>query len=209
MCASPRNTPLSATRRWPGTFPWPLSPIIGKTGNSNTRSNVNPQFVDDVKKVAEPTDTLLVTCRSGGRSAIADQYAREAGFTNAYNIVDGVEGDKVTDPESVFLRETDEERLEELGPLGLRLRSRENHHRGNHGLEGEPPQNGMTDGNETRMRHLGYHQPTDWNGTESSTFGLPHFCSHFACEVSSGTSRSDVATTRNDSIKHNKSIGTP
>jgi len=62
----------------------------------------NPHFVADVKKAAQPTDTLLVTCRSGGRSAIAVNMLAAAGFKNAYNIVDGVEGDKVTDPESVF-----------------------------------------------------------------------------------------------------------
>ena len=62
----------------------------------------NPHFVTDVKKVAKPTDTLLVTCRSGGRSAIACNMLAAAGFTNAYNITDGMEGDKVTDKESVF-----------------------------------------------------------------------------------------------------------
>lgn len=62
----------------------------------------NPHFIADVKKLAQPTDTLLVTCRSGGRSAIAIKMLAAAGFTKAYNIVDGVEGDKVTDPESVF-----------------------------------------------------------------------------------------------------------
>jgi len=62
----------------------------------------NPHFVADVKKLAQPTDILLVTCRSGGRSAIACNLLAKAGFKKAYNIVDGVEGDKVTDPESVF-----------------------------------------------------------------------------------------------------------
>jgi rhodanese-related sulfurtransferase len=62
----------------------------------------NARFVSDVKKIAQPTDTLLVTCRSGGRSAIAVNLLAAAGFKNVYQIVDGVEGDKVTDRESVF-----------------------------------------------------------------------------------------------------------
>ena len=73
-----------------------------KGGKFEYAVKVNPHFVADVKKVAQPTDTLLVTCRSGGRSAIAVNMLAAAGFKNAYNIVDGVEGDKVTDRESVF-----------------------------------------------------------------------------------------------------------
>ena len=42
-------------------------------------------------------------CRSGGRSALAVNQLAKAGFVNAYNIIDGMEGDKVDDPESVFI----------------------------------------------------------------------------------------------------------
>ena len=59
-------------------------------------------FVSRVSQVARPDDTLLVTCRSGGRSAIAVNMLAQAGFKNAYNITDGVEGDTVDDPGSVF-----------------------------------------------------------------------------------------------------------
>ena len=61
-----------------------------------------PDFVARVSEVAKPTDTILVTCRSGGRSAIAVNMLAKAGFTNVYNIVDGMEGDTVDDPTSVF-----------------------------------------------------------------------------------------------------------
>jgi len=61
-----------------------------------------PDFVSRVSEVAKPDDTLLVTCRSGGRSAIAVNMLAQAGFKNAYNITDGVEGDVVDDPGSVF-----------------------------------------------------------------------------------------------------------
>jgi rhodanese-related sulfurtransferase len=63
---------------------------------------MNPDFVAGVKKIAGPTDTLLLMCRSGGRSAMAVNQLAAAGFKNAYNITDGMEGDKVEDPESVF-----------------------------------------------------------------------------------------------------------
>lgn len=62
----------------------------------------NADFTDEVKGLAKADDLLLVTCRSGDRGAMAVNQLAKAGFTNAYNIVDGVEGDKVDDPESVF-----------------------------------------------------------------------------------------------------------
>lgn len=61
-----------------------------------------PDFVARVQKVAEPDDILLVMCRSGGRSAMAVNLLAKAGFKNVYNITDGMEGDKVKDPSSVF-----------------------------------------------------------------------------------------------------------
>ena len=62
----------------------------------------NPDFISQVKEIAEPTDTVLVMCRSGGRSAHAVNLLAEAGYTNVYNITDGMEGDAVKDPLSVF-----------------------------------------------------------------------------------------------------------
>lgn len=59
-------------------------------------------FVTRVKTVAGEDDTLLVTCRSGGRSAMAVNMLAKAGFKNVYNITDGFEGDKVKDPNSIF-----------------------------------------------------------------------------------------------------------
>ena len=62
----------------------------------------NTDFISQVEKIAKPTDTILVTCRSGGRSAMAANKLAEAGFTNIYNITDGFEGDMVKDQGSVF-----------------------------------------------------------------------------------------------------------
>jgi rhodanese-related sulfurtransferase len=62
----------------------------------------NPRFVDQVKEFANPSDTILVTCRSGGRSAMAVNLLAKAGFTDVYNITDGMEGDAVKEAGSVF-----------------------------------------------------------------------------------------------------------
>jgi len=61
-----------------------------------------PDFVERVSAVAKPGDTIMVTCRSGGRSAIAVNMLAKAGYENVYNITDGFEGDTVDDPMSVF-----------------------------------------------------------------------------------------------------------
>jgi rhodanese-related sulfurtransferase len=63
---------------------------------------INPEFIDLVKAWAEPDERMLVSCRSGGRSAMAINQLAAAGFTNVYNVLDGMEGSKVDDPESVF-----------------------------------------------------------------------------------------------------------
>ncbi len=61
----------------------------------------NPDFISRVKGLYAPTATLLVTCRSGGRGAKAVNALAKVGFVNVYNIIDGIEGDKVDDPGSV------------------------------------------------------------------------------------------------------------
>ena len=62
----------------------------------------NPDFMNQVKELFQPDDIILVTCRSGGRSAMAVNYLADSGFNNVYNITDGFEGDMLKDPESVF-----------------------------------------------------------------------------------------------------------
>jgi rhodanese-related sulfurtransferase len=61
-----------------------------------------PDFVTRVQKVAKPDDTLMVMCRSGGRGAMAVNILAKAGYKNVYNVIDGMEGDSVDDPDSVF-----------------------------------------------------------------------------------------------------------
>lgn len=62
----------------------------------------NSDFIASVKSRYSPNDTLLVMCRSGNRSAVAANFLAKAGFANVYNIIDGMEGDKVDDPGSAY-----------------------------------------------------------------------------------------------------------
>ena len=62
--------------------------------------DVNPEFVAQVRERFDPGDTLLLLCRSGGRSAMAVNMLVQAGYTDAWNITDGTEGDLVEDSES-------------------------------------------------------------------------------------------------------------
>jgi rhodanese-related sulfurtransferase len=60
----------------------------------------NTQLVNRIKQIVRPTDTILVTCRSGNRSTPAVNLLAEAGFKKVYNVVDGFEGDKEKDETS-------------------------------------------------------------------------------------------------------------
>ena len=63
----------------------------------------HPDFVSRVQSVVRPGDTILAMCRSGGRSAMAVNLLAQAGLKKAYNVIDGMEGDAVQDPHSVFV----------------------------------------------------------------------------------------------------------
>lgn len=60
----------------------------------------NPDFLKRVRETMHPEETIFVTCRSGTRSKRAVDLLAEAGYERVYNIVDGMEGDAVTDPNS-------------------------------------------------------------------------------------------------------------
>jgi rhodanese-related sulfurtransferase len=84
------NVPLKfIEHRWDEAKSKPVMPL-------------NPEFVARVKEIAKPSDTILVTCRSGNRSTPAVNLLAEAGLKNVFNVIDGVEGDKVKDPDNVF-----------------------------------------------------------------------------------------------------------
>jgi len=49
-------------------------------------------FLDKLREEFEPGDSLLFLCRTGVRSHHAAELATRAGFTGAYNILEGFEG---------------------------------------------------------------------------------------------------------------------
>jgi rhodanese-related sulfurtransferase len=55
----------------------------------------NPEFEREVERAGiQPSDTVLLLCRSGQRSADAARALTERGFERAYNVAEGFEGDK-------------------------------------------------------------------------------------------------------------------
>ena len=63
---------------------------------------LNADFVPTATTLFGPSDTILVMCATGGRGAMAVNLLAQAGFTNAYNIINGFEGDRVDDPGSYY-----------------------------------------------------------------------------------------------------------
>lgn len=71
--------------------------------------SINPDFVKLVEarlagKSLTKSDTVVVMCRSGDRSAEATNALVEAGFTQVYSVVDGFEGDAAKDGPTVGQR---------------------------------------------------------------------------------------------------------
>ena len=75
------------------TYRW--EPELGRVA-----IEANPRFMPEVQSWADPADTILVMCRSGGRAALAVNALAGAGYTNVYNILEGMEGERVNDPGS-------------------------------------------------------------------------------------------------------------
>lgn len=70
--------------------------------NKGPLMKANPNFIAEVVQKFKKSDTLLVICRSGNRSAAAVNAMASAGFKSAYSVIDGFEGDRVRDPSSYF-----------------------------------------------------------------------------------------------------------
>ncbi len=80
----------------------PLKRVTYKqTGKGRTFTlEPNAAFLSQVKQVVQPKDTVLLICRSGGRSAVATNLLAKAGFKQVFSVINGFEGDKVNDPKS-------------------------------------------------------------------------------------------------------------
>lgn len=55
----------------------------------------NADFVQELSKVAKPSDTVLLLCRSARRSVSAANVLAAAGWPSVYNVLEGFEGDGV------------------------------------------------------------------------------------------------------------------
>ena len=53
----------------------------------------NPHFLQELNRQCSTADIVLFLCRSGVRSHWAAEAAAQAGYTQAFNILEGFEGD--------------------------------------------------------------------------------------------------------------------
>ena len=84
----------NAERHWVGQVALPPGQHMAVEWTSWPSGVVNPQFIEQLGQVAAKDDVLLFLCRSGVRSRHAAKLATDYGFTNAYDILEGFEGDK-------------------------------------------------------------------------------------------------------------------
>lgn len=54
----------------------------------------NPEFVNELESKVDKAAPVLFICRSGGRSHNAAMLALQAGYGEAYNVLEGFEGDR-------------------------------------------------------------------------------------------------------------------
>ncbi|MBN9205190.1 rhodanese-like domain-containing protein [Methylibium petroleiphilum] len=64
--------------------------VAWATGTALTR---NPRFVRELEAKVPKDAVVLLLCRSGKRSALAAEAAAKAGFENAFNVLEGFEGE--------------------------------------------------------------------------------------------------------------------
>ena len=84
----------NAERHWVGQVALPPGQHMAIEWTSWPSGVVNPQFIEQLGEVAAKDDILLFLCRSGVRSRHAAKLATDYGYTNAYDILEGFEGDK-------------------------------------------------------------------------------------------------------------------
>lgn len=76
-------------RKFVGHVPQSLH-VAWATG---TGMNRNPRFVKELEAKVKKDELILFLCRSGKRSAAAAEAAAKAGFTQAFHVLEGFEGE--------------------------------------------------------------------------------------------------------------------
>jgi rhodanese-related sulfurtransferase len=56
----------------------------------------NPKFLEQLKQQVSQDAIVMFLCRSGGRSHETATVATQAGYSDAYNVLEGFEGDRDT-----------------------------------------------------------------------------------------------------------------
>ncbi len=98
LLADPRvkliDVRTSAERDWVGRVAIPPAQHAAIEWNTYPGGAPNPHFVQQLTQTATPDEVLLFLCRSGVRSRHAAKTATENGYAQAYDILEGFEGDK-------------------------------------------------------------------------------------------------------------------
>jgi rhodanese-related sulfurtransferase len=84
----------NAERDWVGRVAVPPAQHAAIEWNTYPGGAPNPDFVQQLRQTAQPNEVLLFLCRSGVRSRHAAKAATENGYPNAFDILEGFEGDK-------------------------------------------------------------------------------------------------------------------
>jgi rhodanese-related sulfurtransferase len=79
-----------AELEWVGRVPGALS----VEWNTWPGGSPNPEFLSQLEAQVDKDTPVLFLCRSGGRSHSAASVAAKAGYCEAYNVLEGFEGDK-------------------------------------------------------------------------------------------------------------------
>jgi rhodanese-related sulfurtransferase len=84
----------AAERDWVGRVAVPETQHAAVQWNLYPGGVPNPDFASQLSEVAGRDDVLLFLCRSGVRSRHAARVATEIGYPNAFDILEGFEGDR-------------------------------------------------------------------------------------------------------------------
>lgn len=84
----------NAERAWVGKVAIPETQHVAIEWNTWPGGTQNPDFVAQLEQAAGKDDVLLFLCRSGVRSRHGAKAATARGFTQAFDILEGFEGDK-------------------------------------------------------------------------------------------------------------------
>jgi rhodanese-related sulfurtransferase len=84
----------NAERDWVGRVAVPEAQHAAVQWNLYPGGVPNPDFPEQLAAVAGRDDVLLFLCRSGVRSRHAAKVATEMGYNNAFDILEGFEGDR-------------------------------------------------------------------------------------------------------------------